>query len=168
MKVLFAAREGLWDAYRDTLLAEFAKHGMDVDLAQNHPPSEVDYIIYAPHDGLSDFTPFTQCKAVFSLWAGVEQIVTNPTLTQPLAKMVNPDLTAGMVEWVTGHVMRHHLGMDSHILDQSGTWNPQVPPLARDRPITVLGLGTLGAACAQTLAHLGFPVRGWSRSSKDV
>ncbi len=168
VKVLFAAREGLWEEYEGPLLCAFAKLGVAVDLAQEHAPEEVDYIIYAPHDGLADFAPFTRCKAVFSLWAGVEQIVTNPTLTQPLAKMVNPDLTAGMVEWVTGHVMRHHLGMDRHILDLSGVWDPQVPPLAKDRPVTVLGLGTLGVACAQALAGLGFPVTGWSRSAKDV
>ncbi len=168
LKVLFAAREGLWEEYEGPFLAAFAELGVKADLAREHAPEDVDYIIYAPHDGLSDFTPFTRCKAVFSLWAGVEQIVTNPTLTQPLAKMVNPDLTAGMVEWVTGHVMRHHLGMDRHILDQSGVWDPQVPPLAKDRPVTVLGLGTLGVACAQALAGLGFPVTGWSRSAKDV
>ncbi|MEL6571305.1 MAG: glyoxylate/hydroxypyruvate reductase A [Pseudomonadota bacterium] len=168
VKVLFAAREGLWEEYEGPLLRAFAELGVAVDLAQEHAPEEVDYVIYAPHDGLADFAPFARCKAVFSLWAGVEQIVTNPTLTQPLAKMINPDLTAGMVEWVTGHVMRHHLGMDRHILGQSGVWDPQVPPLAKDRPVTVLGLGTLGVACAQALAGLGFPVTGWSRSAKDV
>lgn len=168
VRVLFAARDALWDDYRDALPTAFADLGLDVDLARDHAPEDVDYIIYAPHDGLADFTPFTRCKAVFSLWAGVERIVTNPTLTQPLAKMVNPDLTGGMVEWVTGHAMRHHLGMDSHILDQSGGWDQTVPPIARDRPVTVLGLGTLGVACAQTLAHLGFPVTGWSRRLKEV
>lgn len=168
INVLFAARDGLWDDYAPHLPAAFKAAGVDVNLSRSHAPAEVDYIIYAPHDGLTDFTPYTRCKAVLSLWAGVERIVTNPTLTQPLAKMVDPGLTQGMVEWVTGHVMRHHLGMDGHILDQSGTWEPKAPPLAKDRPVTVLGLGTLGIACAQSLAHIGFPVRGWSRSPKDI
>lgn len=168
LRVLFAARDALWSEYEAPLTAAFADLGLDVDLARDHAPDVTDYIIYAPHDGLEDFSPYVNCKAIFSLWAGVERIVTNRTLTQPLAKMVNPDLTAGMVEWVTGHVMRHHLGMDRHILDQSGTWDPVVPPLAQDRPVVVLGLGTLGIACAQTLARLGFPVRGWSRRTKSV
>jgi hypothetical protein len=42
------------------------------------------------------------------------------------------------------------------------------PPLARDRTVAVLGLGVLGAACAQALASLNFRVLGWSRSPKSI
>ena len=133
-------------------------------------PAGVDYIVYAPGGATpDDFTPFTSCKAVLSLWAGVEKIVGNPTLTQPLCRMVDEGLTRGMVEWVTGHVLRHHLGMDQHILHQDGVWRAgSVPPLARDRRVTILGLGALGAACGEALANLGFPVIGWSRTQKDI
>jgi len=83
--------------------------------------------------------------------------------------MVDDSLTNGMVEWVTGHVMRHHLGMDAHILGQDGEWRNEVyPPLARDRPVTILGIGALGSACGAALTALGFPVTGWSRSQKDI
>lgn len=168
LQVLFAARDAMWPAYQDHLIAAFDAAGLDVDLARDHDPATVDYIIYAPHDGLGDFTPYTKTKAVLSLWAGVERIVTNHTLTQPLARMVNPDLTHGMVKWVTGHVLRHHLGIDRYIIKQDGIWDPVVPPLARERRISVLGLGALGSACAQALAGFGFHVTGWSRSPKDV
>ncbi|MBB5723189.1 glyoxylate/hydroxypyruvate reductase A [Loktanella ponticola] len=168
LNVLFAARDGLWPDYEAHLPAAFAKAGLDVNLQRDHAPEDVDYIIFAPHDGLTDFTPFTRAKAVLSLWAGVESIIVNETLTQPLTRMVNPGLTRGMVEWVTGHVLRHHLGMDRQILNQDGTWTPVVPPLAEDRKVTVLGLGALGAACATALTGLGFDVTGWSRSRKAI
>jgi glyoxylate/hydroxypyruvate reductase A len=105
---------------------------------------------------------------VLSLWAGVERIVGNTTLTQPLCRMVDPGLTQGMVEYVTGHVLRAHLGIDALLASQNGRWNPVVPPLASERPVAMLGLGALGTACAQALAGLGFPVLGWSRRPKDV
>ena len=73
-----------------------------------------------------------------------------------------------MVEWVTGHVLRHHLGMDAHINARPGEWDPVAPPLSRDRRVTILGLGELGAACGQALGALGFPVSGWSRTAKSV
>lgn len=168
LKILFAARNGLWADYQDHLPDALAKAGLAANLSRSLPPETVDYIIYAPHDGLNDFTPYQNTKAVLSLWAGVESIVTNETLTQPLARMVNPSLTKGMVEWVTGHTLRYHLGMDRHIATQDGTWDQTVPPLAGDRKVTVLGLGALGTACAETLAMLGFNVSGWSRSQKTA
>ena len=105
---------------------------------------------------------------MLNLWAGVEDVVGNETLKIPLARMVDHGLTQGMVEWVTGHVLRHHLNTDLHVHGQDGEWRRYVPPLARGPPGTVLGLGALGAACASALAGLGFDVTGWSRSPKDV
>lgn len=128
------------------------------------PPETVDYVVYAPGGGLVDFAPFTRLKAVLSLWAGVERIVGNPTIRAPLCRMVDPGLRAGMVEWVCGHVLRHHLGTDAHVLGQDGVWrHGTIPPLARERRVGVLGLGELGGACAAALAGLGFDVAGWSR-----
>jgi glyoxylate/hydroxypyruvate reductase A len=77
-------------------------------------------------------------------------------------------LTQGMVEWVTGHTLRLHLGMDMHIHGQDGKWRSYTPPVAQDRPVTVLGLGALGQACGRALAALGFPVTGWSRTQKTI
>jgi glyoxylate/hydroxypyruvate reductase A len=166
--VLFAALPPRWSQYEPHLRAALQAAGVDAHIATDIPPEEVDYIVYAPNSGLTDFAPFTRAKAVLNLWAGVEDVVGNTSLTQPLARMVDHGLEQGMVEWVTGHTLRHHLGMDLHIHGQDGVWRKDAPPLASERPVTVLGLGELGAACAKALAGLGFPVTGWSRSPKDI
>jgi glyoxylate/hydroxypyruvate reductase A len=167
INVQFAARPERWATQEAPLRAAFAQAGLNADLRPDHDPADVDYVVYAPNSDLQDFTPYTRCKAVLSLWAGVEKIVGNQTLTMPLCRMVDPGLTAGMVEWVTGHVLRYHLDIDNTIHTQD-RWEPKVPPLAEERPVTVLGLGALGQACAQMLATLGFPVTGWSRSEKSI
>lgn len=166
--ILFAARPEQWEIYETPLKSALSKAGLTANLALDLPPEEVDYMVYAPNSTVQDFTPYTRLKAVLNLWAGVENIVGNQTLTMPLARMVDHGLTQGMVEWVTGHVLRHHLGMDAHILGQDGIWRKTIPPLAEDRPVTVLGLGVLGQACAKALSGLGFPVTGWSRSPREV
>ncbi|EYD72117.1 D-3-phosphoglycerate dehydrogenase [Rubellimicrobium mesophilum DSM 19309] len=163
VKVLFAARDKDWEDYREVLPRALAEAGVNADLSCDHPPQEVDWIVYAPGGTLSDFSPYARAKGVLSLWAGVERIVGNPTLTQPLARMVDSGLRQGMVEWVVGQALRHHLGLDRHVLHQDGVWRHEAPKLATDRPVTVLGLGELGLACALALAALGFPVTGWSR-----
>jgi len=168
--VLFAARDDRWAEYAPHLRAAFDEVGLDVTLGRETDlaPAEVDYVVYAPNGTLQDFAPFTGCKAVLSLWAGVETIVSNPSLTQPLCRMVDPALTQGMVDWVTGHVLRHHLGMDAHIKAPPGTWEPAAPLVSWERKITVLGLGTLGTACAEALAGAGFKVHGWARTAKAL
>tara|TARA_B110000977_G_scaffold178710_1_gene236608 strand:+ start:128 stop:1057 length:930 start_codon:yes stop_codon:yes gene_type:complete len=168
INVLFAAKPERWPTYEAPLRAALAKAGIKAHLAQDIAPDQVDYIVYAPNSDLQDFTPYTRAKAVLNLWAGVEQITGNETLKIPLARMVDPGLTKGMVEWVTGHVMRYHLGMDAHIVNPSHAWTVKTPPLAQEREVVIFGLGALGTACAQALLGLGFRVTGWSRSAKDV
>jgi glyoxylate/hydroxypyruvate reductase A len=163
-RLLFAAPEADWPLWRPHLARACAARGLEVELVRDADPGEVDYVAYAPGGGLRDFAPFTRLKAVLSLWAGVERIVADPTIRAPLCRMVDPGLRAGMVEWVAGHVLRHHLGIDAHVLGQDGVWRHATPaPLASARRVGVLGLGELGAACAATLAGLGFDVAGWSR-----
>lgn len=170
LNVFFAAGPKLWPRYREPLARALAEAGIDARLSDSAPdPADVDYIVFAPGGVIEDFTPYTAAKAVLNLWAGVERITGNQTLTQPLCRMVDPAMTQGMVEYVTGQVLRHHLGLDRHIRNDAHLWfEDAVPPLAPERGVTVLGLGELGAACARALAGLGFRVAGWSRTPQDV
>ncbi|GGB87958.1 glyoxylate/hydroxypyruvate reductase A [Marivita lacus] len=169
INVLFAAHEKRWAQYEAPLRTALDEIGVEYSLGTDMPPSEVDYIVYAPSSPVQDFTPYTRLKAVLNLWAGVEDAVGNPTLNVPYARMVDDEgLTQGMVEWVIGHTLRHHLGMDAHIVNPDHAWVPDAPPVAADRPVGILGLGELGSACGLALARLGFPVSGWARTSKKI
>lgn len=169
INVLFSAQANRWTEYEAPLQAAFSNAGIGAVLSTEFDPMDVDYIVYAPNGPVKDFTPFTKLKAVLSLWAGVETMVDNPTLKVPLCRMVDHGLTESMVEWVTGHVLRYHLGIDQFVAAQDGVWRTGfVAPLARDRKVCILGLGALGAACAQSLASLNFDVHGWARSAKTV
>ena len=164
MKALFAAPDHLWSAWQAPLLRECT--GV-AEVVRDAPPDQVDAIIYAPGGSLRDFTPFTRARLVQSLWAGVESIVTNATLTQPLARMVDPGLALGMRDYCLGWALRLHLGMDAY--PQDGVWrNAVTPPLARARRVTVLGMGELGRFVAQGLKAAGFDVAGWSGSGRPV
>ncbi len=168
IQVLFAGRSYAWADYEVVLPKAIAEAGVAADVVREADPADVDYIVYAPNSKVQDFTPYTKTKAVLNLWAGVEGVVGNQTLTQPLARMVDYGLTEGMVEWCVGQVLRHHLDFDRDVRRTDQTWAPHVPPLARNRRVTVLGLGELGCAVAGALRRLNFDVTGWSRSLKSV
>ena len=168
INILFAAQPEQFPLYNQYLQTHLKAAGLKANLVMECPPNVVDYIIYAPNSSIQDLSQFTRCKAVLNLWAGVETITGNKTLNQPLCRMVDSGLQKGMTEWVAGHVLRYHLGMDKHIVNPERVWHDARPPLAKDRPVTILGLGALGAASARMLDHLGFPVTGWSRTPKNI
>lgn len=165
--ILFADKESEWAEWQPCLTRAFADLGLAAHLHRDRStPDAVDYIIYSPGSGMSDFTPFTNLKAVFSTWAGVEKIAPNQTLNVPLTRMVDPGLVEGMVEYCLGHILRYHLNIDAHL--NATTWQPDLmPPLARSRKVGVLGLGQLGLAVADAARSLNFEVHGWSRRAKD-
>lgn len=163
MKVLFAAPDAMWDDWSAALTAACPEMRLD----REGDPAGFDAIIYAPGGEIEDLSPYGNARLVQSLWAGVERIVANPTLTQPLARMVDPGLARGMAEFCTGWVMRAHLGMDRYA--QDGTWrNGQIPPLAPERRVTILGMGELGRATAAMLAPMGLALTGCSASGRPV
>lgn len=169
VQIYFAAGARRWPDYAAVLPAALAEAGIDAQLRRDAPdPAAVDYIVFAPDGDITDFRPFARTRAVLNLWAGVERVVGNPTLTQPLCRMVDPGLTQGMVEWVVGQVLRHHLGLDRFVQATAPHWDQIAPPLAPERPVGILGLGALGAAAATALVRLGFDVRGWSRSPRQI
>ncbi len=168
VKVLFAGRAGLWDSYETHLKTALAAAGVEAEIGPHVDPQEARYLLISVKDAPQDYAAFPRLRAVQTLSAGVEHVAGNPTLSVPLARLVDPGLTQGMVEWCAGHVLRHHLGMDAQITRSEPIWDPKVPPLAWNRKVTVLGLGALGQAVGEALAALGFEVHGWSRSPKSI
>ena len=168
LQVLFSAGAELWPEFRPALEASFTATGLDVNLFdQADAPGAVDYMIYAPTTDADDLSPFVNVRLIQSLWAGPDKLIANPTLTQPLARMVDAGLTQGMIDYVLGHVLRHHLGTDRFAAAKPTQWLQKfTPPLPRDRVVAFLGVGDLGMACAKAVQRHGFWVLGWSRSLK--
>ena len=135
VNVLFAALYERWETYETPLKSALAAAGVEANLGYGFlRPRMWTTSSMPPTASVQDFTPFTRTKAVLNLWAGVEDVVGNETLKMPLARMVDHGLTQGMVEWVTGHVLRHHLNTDLHVHGQDGEWRRYVPPLAGRPP----------------------------------
>lgn len=166
--ILFSARDSLWPQYKPVLERCFSERGLSVTLTnETTTPGNVDYIIYAPASDDDDLSGFTNVKLIQSLWAGPDKLLKNPTLTQPLARMVDPGMTQGMIDYVMGHILYHHLHTQDFASAPKGEWRwDWGPPLSSDRVVGFLGIGELGAACATAAHDFGFEVMGWSRTPK--
>ncbi|MEM9435860.1 MAG: glyoxylate/hydroxypyruvate reductase A [Pseudomonadota bacterium] len=168
LNILFAAESERWGEYEAPLKDALSKAGISARVAPEMDAEQVDYIVYAPNSALQDFTAFTRLKAVLNLWAGVEAVIGNETLKVPLTRMTDEGMTEGMRDYVVAHVMRHHVGLDAHVVNPDQIWDDTPPPLARHRTVGFLGIGALGGACATAISALRFTVLGWSRNQKAL
>jgi len=135
------------------------------------PIDEVDYLLLDADGPTVSLAKATRLKAIFSLWAGVDWLVCRDDLPRnvPLVHMAEDGMTRGMCDYVAGHVMRYHLGLDDFLSGRPARdWDTTAPALSSQRTVGVMGLGVLGGAAARLLRDIGFQVSGWSRRRKDI
>ncbi len=90
----------------------FTKVAPDLDVCrwpdETVAPDDIDYALaWQPPEGV--LAGFPNLKAIFSLGAGVDHILSEPQLPDvPLVRVVDPDLTMRMSEYVCLHVLMHH------------------------------------------------------------
>ena len=109
-------------------------------------------------------------KAILSLGAGVDHILTDPNLPDvPIARVVAQNLTQHMQEYIAWRVLDHHRQGATYRAQQAvSTWEELSQPTASDVTVGIMGLGQLGTAVAQTLKSLGFGLNSWTRTPKQL
>ena len=133
------------------------RSGVRYALSWRHPPGS-----------LADLP---NLAAIFSLGAGVDPMFADPLLPPaPIVRVVDPDLTRRMSEWVVLQVLLHHRQFRRYDRQQRArAWSEdERQPAAGDVRVGLLGLGVLGRDAAAKLRALGFQVAGWSRTPKAV
>ena len=132
--------------------------------------SEIDYAIAwkPPHGLLRDCI---NLKAVFSIGAGVDQLLMDPAFPRqiPLIRMTDDILSEGMAEYVTLAVLTLHRDLLKYLdLQKKAEWQQYEQRYPKDCKVGIMGLGKLGQASALALTPFGFQVSGWSRSKKHI
>jgi glyoxylate/hydroxypyruvate reductase len=110
-------------------------------------------------------------KVIFSLGAGVDAILSDPSLPQdkPIVRVNDPDLTMRMSEHIVMQVLMHHRQQRRLDANQAAKIWDQFPQHAASAlRVGVMGLGVLGADAAAKLSIMGFPTAGWSRTRKTI
>jgi glyoxylate/hydroxypyruvate reductase len=110
-------------------------------------------------------------KVIFSLGAGVDAILGDPTLPKdvPIVRVNDPDLTNRMSEYVVMHCLMH-MRQQRRLDEQQRNkqWHGFDQHAAAAMTVGVMGLGVLGQDAAKKLKMMGFNVVGWSRTQKSI
>ena len=160
-----------WDP--DVWLRELRRHNPEREIVLEPDGAEDPSIRYAvvwkQPEGLLSNLP--NLKAIFSLGAGVDHVFKDTTLPDvPIVRIVSPDLTARMSEYVVWQVLDHHRhGPHYRAQQQDRTWHElRDQPSADEVTVGIMGLGELGRDAAAKLATLGFRLTGWSRRPQSL
>ena len=114
---------------------------------------------------------FSNLKVVQSVGASIDHVLNHQTLKEDvvLCRMVDEKLSTDMFEYVLAGIMTHIKRFDEFAQFKKGElWHPIPYKTIDEVSIGILGLGKIGAYVASKLAGLGFTVKGWSRSQKDI
>ncbi len=140
-----------------TLGEPFDRRAVHYVASWKHPPGSL--------------TGLPNLAAIFSLGAGVDFLFADEKLPEaPIARVVDPDLTTRMSEYVVLHCLMYLRQQHRYMRQQQAKlWeDDRDQPAARALRVGIMGLGELGLDAARKLKVLGFDVAGWSRSPKSV
>jgi glyoxylate/hydroxypyruvate reductase len=160
-----------WDVapWRRRLEALLPSHSIET-LDEPFDPASVRYALSWRHPP-GALANLPNLEAIFSLGAGVDHLFADPALPdRPIVRVVDPDLTSRMSEWVVMHALAHLRQLRGYERQQrERIWaDDDDQPKAAEIQVGVLGLGVLGADAATKLGALGFKVAGWSASEKSL
>jgi glyoxylate/hydroxypyruvate reductase A len=131
--------------------------------------SDADYaIVWRPS---ADVLPsLRSAKAIFNLGAGVDAIPELGVQTRaPLIRLDDAGMVEQMIEYVCHATLHCYRELDVYADQQRrAAWQPRPRAPKDEFVVGILGAGVLGAAVADSLARLRFPVRSWARTRKDL
>lgn len=124
-------------------------------------------IVWMPPHGLLATLP--NLRVIFSLGAGVDHLFADPDFPAhiPTVRVVDPDMTRQMADYVLLHTLLHHRRMPAYAAQQSaGGWHHHAQSAPAQTRVGIMGLGEMGLGAARRLRDNGFSVSGWSRTPK--
>ncbi|MFP5391483.1 MAG: 2-hydroxyacid dehydrogenase [Gammaproteobacteria bacterium] len=126
-------------------------------------------VIWSPPPALLDV--LAEVKAIFLMGAGADAILKHGDAlpSTPIIRVGDAGMGIQMIEYVTHAVLRYYRRFDDYEKQaRSGVWAPLPLIPKKDFSVGVLGAGKLGCRVLEGLAPLGFPLRSWSRSPKEI
>lgn len=135
-----------------------------------HAPADVHYMLAWRPDA-DAFEGKTNLKAILSLGAGVDALLSHPSLPQdvPIVRFVEEELSQCMSDYIVSQVSMHQRLHTRYASDQRAhKWTQHYPAPAWDIRVGVMGLGVLGTHALARLKPLGYQLNGWSRRQKTI
>jgi glyoxylate/hydroxypyruvate reductase A len=169
MRILLHRADGLTDPW----VADFAAVLPEAELVvwqEDAPIAPCDYaVLWSPPAAL--VPELAHVKAIFLTGAGVDGIMKYAQALPPvpIIRLGDAGMGVQMAEYVAHAVLRYFRRLDDYERQaRRGIWAQLPQHQKQDFSVGVMGMGVLGSRVLDALKGFGFPLRGWSRSARQV
>lgn len=169
MRILLHRADGITDPW----VADFAQVLPEAEIVVWHEGASIapcDYaVLWSPPVAL--LPELQHVKAIFLTGAGADGILkySEALPPVPVIRLGDAGMAIQMAEFVAHAVLRYFRRFDEYEqLARRGVWKPLPQHDKADFTVGVMGTGVLGKRVLESLASFGFPLRGWSRSAKQI
>ncbi|MDQ0654949.1 2-hydroxyacid dehydrogenase [Pseudomonas cedrina] len=159
-------------ALTDWLATLFAVHAPHLNVLRpddvQAPLAEVAVCWFPPPGSLGRLP---RLRLVHSIGSGIDHLAQDDSrdTAVPVCRVVDPDHSLGMSEYVHWGVLHFHRGFDQVIVGNLAQhWQRPAQRKAEDFKVGVMGLGAIGTPVAVRLAAAGYHVRGWARTPREI
>ena len=130
--------------------------GIEVAILWNHPQGVL--------------SSFPNLRLISSMGAGVDHILRDPLLPKdiPIMRIVDKQLSDAMSNYIIMAILNYQRNLHHHLSNQKKKIWDQKLAYKFTLNIGFLGMGLLASDAARKLDKLGFQVRGYSKSQKNI
>lgn len=168
-RIVLLCREPKLEDWLAALFAQHAPHLLVLRPGEEGAEQAEVAVCWYPAAGSLGRLP--ALRLIHSIGSGVDHLEHDPSRPRllPVCRVVDPDHSQGMAEYVHWGVLHFHRGFDQ-VLDGRAEqqWQRPVQRAARDFRVGVMGLGSIGSPVAVRLAQAGYAVRGWARTARQL
>jgi glyoxylate/hydroxypyruvate reductase A len=130
----------------------------------------VDFVIcWKPKKNV--FNEFPNIKIVQSVGASIEHITNSQTIKEEftITRIVDEKLSNDMWEFLITIVLSELKNSRTYLRQKAEkVWKQHDYKAIKNTTISILGLGSIGGYVAEKFAQIGFNVKGWSASKKQI
>ncbi|PWN05409.1 2-hydroxyacid dehydrogenase [Rhodohalobacter mucosus] len=169
MSIVLVARNRNMEPFREEILKQDANAEVEIWPAVSQPQRVQFAVAWNHPEGVLD--QFPNLKAVSSLGAGVDHILSDATLPESvrITRIVAPSLSDQMSDYILTSVLNLMRHSEYYFrMHRNSEWSPQRSLSKTEITIGIMGLGKLGVHAASRLRDNGFRVTGWARSPKEL
>lgn len=145
--------------------------GLNVSIYPNDTSRDEVVFALAWHPPQGVFSLYPNLKCIASTGAGVDHILRDPDIDPnvEITRVVDRKLTDDMTSYLVAQVMCQMRNVSHYkLLQTNNEWQPKRNKDKSKISIGIMGFGVLGEDAAGKFRNLGFQVRGWANSPKNI